>query len=397
MRRTACHAAAESLCILMLTRNIGGNAGLEKTATTPEAFVSKSFALCDAISPVDCGLTARAKARLDNLTKPPGSLGRLEDAAARLYCIGQGRAPLRVDPAIMFTVAGDHGVAAEGVSAFPQEVTRQMVANFLKGGAAVNALCRAVGMDLRVVDAGCVGGAFAPHPLLMDVRCGDGTANFTQGPAMSEDMCRTALERGADLADVAAEQRYACVGVGEMGIANTTSATALYCALLHLEPENVAGPGTGASPEMIRRKAQVVRRACAANAAALERGEPLGILAALGGFEIAVMAGIMLGAARRRLPVLVDGFISTAAFAAARALCPAVQGYCFLSHASAEPGYAAALGALDAERPLLDLGLRLGEGTGAALALHLLRSAAAVFNDMATFAQAGVMGEPDTK
>ncbi len=359
--------------------------------------VPESFALCDAIVPVDCGLTARAKAHLDNLTKPPGSLGRLEDAAARLYCIAEGRTPLRVDPAIMFTVAGDHGVAVEGVSVFPQEVTRQMVANFLRGGAAINVLCRAAGMDLRVVDAGCVGGAYAPHPLLIDVRCGDGTANFTRGPAMSVEVCRTALERGAAVAEAAAEQRYACVGVGEMGIANTTSATALYCALLHLDPEDVAGPGTGASPEMIRRKAQVVRRACTANAAALECGDPLEVLAALGGFEIAVMAGIMLGAARRRLPVLVDGFISTAAFAAARALCPAVQGCCFLSHASAEPGYAAVLRALDAERPLLDLGLRLGEGTGAALGLHLLRSAAAVFNDMATFAQAGVTGEPNTK
>lgn len=369
-------------------------------ADAPELTVSEQSAIVynfPNLLPVDDGLKARAKAHLDNLTKPPGSLGRLEDVALRLYCIQEGRTPLRADPAIMFTVAGDHGVAVEGVSMFPQEVTRQMVANFLRGGAAINVLSRVAGAELRVVDAGCVGGPYAPHPLLIDARCGDGTANFTQGPAMSPDVCRAALERGAAIAGKAAAGGYVCVGVGEMGIANTTAATALYCALLHLEPEEIAGPGTGASPEIVRHKARTVRRACAANAASLEQGAPLKILAALGGFEIAVMAGLMLGAARHRLIVLVDGFISTAAYTAARALCPAVKGYCFLSHASEEPGYAPVLRALGEELPLLDLGLRLGEGTGAALALPLLRAAAAVFNDMATFAQAGVTGEPNTQ
>ena len=350
--------------------------------------------LCSAITPVDTALRPRAQARLDNLTKPQGSLGQLENVAARLFCLQKGQSPLAVDPVRMYTVAGDHGVAAEGVSPFPQAVTRQMVQNFLNGGAAINVLCKTAGIDLRVVDAGCAGGAFAAHPLLIDARMGEGTANFAQGPAMSRETCLQALLRGADLAAQAAAEGCRTLGVGEMGIANTTPATALYCAYLHLEPEVVAGPGAGSSPEKVRHKAQIVRKAFAANKTAWNGGDHVDLLAALGGFELAVMAGIMLGAARAGLTVLVDGFISTAAFVAARALCPAVEGYCFLSHASAEPGYAGVVKSLGSLSPLLHLQLRLGEGTGAALAVPLLRAAAAVFNNMATFDQAGVTGTP---
>lgn len=346
--------------------------------------------LCRDVRPVDEGLHSRAQARLDNLTKPRGSLGRLEDLAARLFCIQSGRAPLRVDPALMYTVAGDHGVAEEKVSPFPQAVTRQMVHNFLKGGAAINALCSSTGMDLKVVDAGCAGGPFTPHPMLVDLRQGDGTANFVHGPAMDMETCRAALLGGAKLAARAADSGYFCLGVGEMGISNSTTATALFCAYLGLEPEKTVGPGAGSGPDVVLRKARAIRAAMRANAAAMR--DPLACLAALGGFEIAVMAGIMLGGARAGLPVLVDGFISTAAFVAARALCPAVADYCFLSHASAEPGFAPVMAELGLT-PLLHLGMRLGEGTGAALALPLLRAAAAVYNDMATFAQAGVAEE----
>lgn len=349
--------------------------------------------LCQGIAPVNSALNTAAQAHLDNLTKPQGSLGRLEEIARRLYCIADGARPLRVDPAAMFTVAGDHGVAAEKVSIFPQEVTRQMVQNFLHNGAGINVLSRAANMDLHVVDAGCVGGAFAAHPMLLDRRLGEGTANMTTGPAMSVGVCLTGLLQGAAIADDAANAGKKCVGVGEMGIANTTPATALYCALLGLDPAVVAGPGAGSSPEGVRHKVQIVRKAMEVNAAALASGHVLDTVAALGGFEIVTMAGIMLGAARRRMIVLVDGFISTSAYVAARALCPAVEGYAFLSHASAEPGYAPAVDALNSLHscpPLLHLQLRLGEGTGAALAMPLLRAAAAIFNEMATFEQAQV-------
>lgn len=345
-----------------------------------------------AVAPVNAGLYARAGAHLDSLTKPRGSLGRLEELAARLFCIAGGVVPLNVDPALMCTVAGDHGVAAQGVSLYPQTVTRQMVRNFLDGGAGINVLCGVAGIDQCVVDAGCAGGAFDPHPGLVDLRLGDGTADISEGPAMSMELCGRALSAGAELAGKAAERGYRCIGIGEMGIGNTTVATALICALFKLSPEEVAGAGTGLDQAGIEHKIQVVRRALAANREAVASADPPAVLAALGGFEIAVMAGIVLGAAGRGLPVMADGFISTAAAAAAAALCPRAGDYCFFAHRSAERGHDRLLRVLGAPRPLLDLGLRLGEGTGGALALVLLRAAAAVYNDMASFEKAGVDG-----
>ncbi|MBE6442378.1 MAG: nicotinate-nucleotide--dimethylbenzimidazole phosphoribosyltransferase [Desulfovibrio desulfuricans] len=345
------------------------------------------------IAPVRQEHLDAAQAHLDDLTKPRGSLGRLETLARRLYAMSRGRTPLAVAPAVMLTVAGDHGVAAQGVSPFPQAVTRQMVQNFFHGGAAVNALCRASGMELRVVDAGCRGGPFAPHPLLLDRRLGDGTADFSRGPSMSRETCLKGLRAGVELARELADAGYRCLGTGELGIANSTAATALYCALLGRDPTDMAGPGSGADAVMVRHKADVVRRALDVNADAL-RGDAVDVLAALGGFEIVIMAGLMLGAASRRLPVLVDGFICSAAYAAALRICPGLGNYAVTAHSSAEPGHARALAGLtgDAEQdtPLLQLGMRLGEGTGGAVAYHLLRCAAAVFNDMATFSSAGV-------
>lgn len=339
-----------------------------------------------------------AQAHLDNLTKPRGSLGRLEELARRLYAMRRGELLLSVSPALMLTVAGDHGVAAQGVSPFPQAVTRQMVMNFLHGGAVVNVLCRCGGLDLRVVDAGCAGGPFTPHPMLLDRRLGDGTADMSRGPAMSRETCLNGLRRGVDLAAEAAGRGYRCLGTGEMGIANSTAGTALYCALLGLDPDALTGPGAGSDPAMVRHKAGIVREALRVNASLLASGDPVDILAAVGGFEIAVMSGIMLGAAAQRLPVLVDGFICSAAYAAALAICPALADYAVLSHASAEPGHSPALSRLAHDgaapdgggEPLLHLGMRLGEGTGGALAYHLLRGAAAIYNDMATFDAAGV-------
>ncbi len=343
-----------------------------------------------AIEPADKSLLVPAKAHLDNLTKPLGSLGRLEDMAARLYMISGGRTPC-VDPARIYVCAGDHGVAAEGVSPFPQEVTRQMTLNFLSGGAGINALAKTAGVDLRVVDAGCAGGEYPPHPMLISKKVAPGTANMAKGPAMSLEQCAQALLAGLDLADEAAAQGVRCLGTGDMGIANTTPSTALYCAFLDLDPQAVTGPGAGLDASGVSRKARVIAQALAANAQALATGDPLTILAALGGFEIACLAGLILGAAKNGLPVAVDGFISTAACVSAVKLCPAAADYAFYSHASAEQGHAKVMSVLSGV-PLLDLGLRLGEGTGAALAIFLMRAACGIYNDMATFDQAGVSG-----
>jgi len=341
-----------------------------------------------AIRPVDTALFAVAKAHLDNLTKPRGSLGRLEELAMRLFAIGGGRAPA-VDPARIYVCAGDHGVAAEGVSLYPQDVTRQMVLNFLNGGAGINVLAKTAGVDLKVVDAGCLGDPFPPHPAFAGARVASGTADMAKEPAMRREVCEKALLLGVSLAGEAAAEGIKALGTGDMGIANTTPSTALYCAFLGLTPEDVTGPGTGLSAEGVRRKAAVVRRALDLHRDVIAAGDALGILAALGGLEIACLAGLILGAAAYRLPVALDGFISTAAYVVARGLAPAVADYAVLSHASAEPGYAAIMRALGAA-PVLDLGLRLGEGTGAALALVLMRAGANIYNDMATFAAAGV-------
>jgi nicotinate-nucleotide--dimethylbenzimidazole phosphoribosyltransferase len=344
--------------------------------------------LLSRVTPVDASLAAKAQAHLDDLTKPRGSLGRLEELAQRLFVIQGGQAP-KADPAVIFTCAGDHGVAAEGVSLYPQEVTRQMVLNFLGNGAAINVLAKQAGADLIVVDAGTAGGSYPEHPRLVQSKVAPGTANMAKGPAMTREQCLKALLLGARLAEDAAARGCRTLGTGDMGIANTTPSTALYCAWLGLAPEAITGPGTGLDADGVSRKAKVVATCLFANKAAVDSGDPLAVLAALGGFEIACLAGLILGAAANKMAVLVDGFISTAACLAATRLAPASADYCFFSHASAEPGYQAVMKALDA-KPLLDLGLRLGEGTGAALALMLLRSSAAIFNEMATFSQAGV-------
>jgi nicotinate-nucleotide--dimethylbenzimidazole phosphoribosyltransferase len=343
-----------------------------------------------AIRPVDPALFSVAKAHLDNLTKPRGSLGRLEELAWRLFAIRGGKTPA-VDPARIYVCAGDHGVAAEGVSLYPQEVTRQMLRNFLAGGAGINVLARTTGVQLRVVDAGCLGDPFPPHPAFVGSRVASGTGNIAVEPAMSRIVCEKALLLGVSLAQQAASDGIQALGTGDMGIANTTPSTALFCAFLGLDPTTVTGPGTGLSAEGVRRKAEVVSKALHRHCEVVSSGDALGILAALGGLEIACLAGLVLGAAVCRLPIAVDGFISTAAYVSARALVPAVADYAILSHASAEPGYQAITTALG-ETPLLDLGLRLGEGTGAALALSLMRAGANVYTEMATFAAAGVNG-----
>ena len=350
-----------------------------------------------AIAPLDQEARARALAHINDQTKPRGSLGRLEDIAHRLAGM---RHPFHVAPAQLFTVAGDHGVCSESVSLYPQEVTRQMVANFLAGGAAINALTWASGMDLVIVDAGCCGGPFADERVI-NRRLGEGTDNIAHGPAMSLETCCTGLRNGIALALEAVDKGSRCLAIGEMGIANTTAATALYAHLLGLSVAHVVGPGTGIDQDMLAHKADVVRRALVVNARQLaangEGPDPVRALACLGGFEIVTMAGIILGGAAAGVPVLIDGFISSSAYVAAVLLCPEAASYCFVAHASTEPGHVLglqklghALGDGSLTEPLLHLGMHLGEGTGCAAAYPLLRCAVAAYEKMATFSQGTV-------
>ncbi|WP_415718729.1 nicotinate-nucleotide--dimethylbenzimidazole phosphoribosyltransferase [Maridesulfovibrio sp.] len=349
---------------------------------------SELLKIVNAVKHVDPDLESAARAHLDNLTKPLGSLGRLEDLAVKMYVASGGKAP-QSDPARIYTIAGDHGVNEENISYFPQEVTRQMVENFLAGGAGINVLARTSGVELMVVDAGCKGGPFPEHPSLIQRRVASGTANISKGPAMDEVSCLRALALGVNLADEAASEGVRVLGTGEMGVSNTTPSTALYCAFFDLDPAEITGPGGGIDSEGVKRKIGVVQRALEVNAETVRTSDPLAILSALGGYEIAALAGLIIGGAKNRQMICIDGFISTAAYAAAAKLCPAVSGYCVLSHASAEPGYSKVLKAIG-RRPLLHLDMRLGEGSGAALSMFMLRAAANIYNDMASFDDAGV-------
>ena len=312
----------------------------------------------------------RVQARLDAKTKPRGSLGRLEELAVRIASIVGEENPRRLEAAVV-VAAGDHGVAAEGVSAYPQEVTRQMVANFESGGAAVSVLARQAGARVVVVDAGV----------------GRPTGNIAVGPALSRDEAEGLIARGrADAARLRADGVRVVVP-GEMGIANSTVAAALASVLTGADPDEVCGPGTGLAAEGVAHKVAVVRRALAANP--VDAADGAGVLAALGGRELAYLAGLVLGAHEARMVVLLDGFISSTAALAATRIDPAVQASLIAAHRSPEPGHAHVLAALDL-RPLLELDLRLGEGSGGALALPLLAAALAILDEMATFEAAGV-------
>ena len=344
-------------------------------------------ALRSRIAAPDPAVAAQARRRLDALTKPPGSLGRLEDLALQLSAI-TGRCPPRIAHPVIFTLAADHGVAVEGVSAYPQVVTAQMVANFLRGGAAVNALAREAGARVVVADLG-VASPLPAHPDLARAAVAPGTGNMARGPAMSRAQALEAIERGAALVDGAAARGLDLVGTGEMGIANTTAASAITAALTGARPEEVTGPGTGLDAAGRARKAAVIARALAVNRP--DPADPLDVLAKVGGFEIAGLAGVILAGAARRCPVLLDGFIAGAAALVAVGLAPAAREYLIASHRSPEPGHPHALAALGLA-PYLDLDLRLGEGTGAALCVGLARAAARVLAEMATFESAGVSG-----
>jgi nicotinate-nucleotide--dimethylbenzimidazole phosphoribosyltransferase len=340
---------------------------------------------CAAVAAVDEEAARAAQQLLDAKTKPRGSLGRVEELACRLAAICRTPRPdLRARAIVV--MAADHGVAEEGVSAYPQEVTAQMLANFAAGGAAINVLARQAGARLCVLD---MGSKSPPQGIegVRSCRLGPGTANFTRGPAMSRETATLALEAGIRVAAELIEEGVGLIGLGEMGIANTTAASALTAAFTGAEPERVTGRGTGVDAAGWRRKVGAVERALAVNRP--DPADALGVLAGLGGFEIAGLAGVILGAAARRVPLLLDGFITGAAALAAVRLCPAARGYLIAAHQSVEPGHALVLADLGL-RPLLELDLRLGEGTGAALALHLVEAALRIVREMATFAAAGV-------
>jgi nicotinate-nucleotide--dimethylbenzimidazole phosphoribosyltransferase len=338
-----------------------------------------------AIQPIDPQWLEAAERHQLELTKPPRSLGRLEEIANRCAAIRETLA-LTANRLRIAIFAADHGVCAEGVSAYPQAVTAQMVANYLRGGAAINALARAGGIELKVVDVGVL----APLGVcdgLVSRRVAASTRNFCLEPAMSEAEMQAALETGIELAAEAATEGCDVLGFGEMGIGNTTAAAAVTAALTGEPVANVVGRGTGVDEEGLARKRSAVERALARHAAQLT--SPLGILRCVGGFEIAAMCGFCLGSAAHRIPVVTDGFIATSSAALAVRLCPAVAGYLFAAHRSVEPGHASLLAAIGQE-PLLQLSMRLGEGTGAALAMGMMKAAIAAFTQMATFAGAGV-------
>lgn len=339
-----------------------------------------------AIEPTDGHASAAARDRLDRMTKPRGSLGRVEDVAVALAGIAGTCPPPLPEPAAVAVFAGDHGVHAQGVTPWPQEVTAQMVVNFCDGGAVVNAFARQLGAEVCVVDIG-VAAELDQVAGLLPRKVAPGTADMTAGPALSREQARRGVEVGIETARdlVAAGNR--CLVTGDMGIANTTAAAALICAFTGADPTAATGRGTGIDEATLVHKTEVVRAALARHRP--DPADPVGVLAAFGGLEHAGLAGFVLGAAALRVPVLLDGVNAGAAALVAAALCPDAVGYCLAGHRSAEPGHRLALAHLGLE-PLLDLGMRLGEGTGALLALPVVQGAARALHDVATFDSAGV-------
>lgn len=335
--------------------------------------------------PLDRSMTSELQHVIDTKTKPPGSLGRLESLGLQIGLIQRTLRP-RIERPGIIVFAGDHGIAAEGVSPFPQEVTVQMVANFIAGGAAINALSKAAGMALEVVDAGVASASPAAAGFVDAAIRRGGTRNFAHEPAMTHDEVLQAIARGAQRVRHHAALGTNVIGFGEMGIANTSAAACLMSRMCDVSVDLCVGRGTGLDDAGLNHKRDVLAAALAKHAAA---ADPLDTLATFGGFEIAMIVGAFLAAAEARMTILVDGFIVTSALLVAHALNPAILDYCVFAHASDETGHRRMLEHLGAA-PLLQLGLRLGEGTGAALALPLLRAAVAFINEMASFESAGV-------
>ena len=344
-----------------------------------------------AIGPLDAGAVSQARDRQQALTKPAGSLGVLEDVSVQLAGLAGECPPPLPEPAVVAVFAADHGVHAQGVTPWPQEVTAQMVANFLASGAVVNAIAAQAGADVCVVDVG-VAADLPAAPGLLPRKIRPGTADMTAGPAMTRAEAERAVEVGIETARDLVAAGHNCLLTGDMGIANTTASAALIAAFTGADPEQVTGRGTGIDDPTWQRKVEVVRRALDRHQP--DPADPLGVLAAVGGLEHAALAGFILGGAALRVPVVLDGVIACAAALAARALAPDAVAGLLAGHLSTEPGARRALDALGL-RPLLDLGLRLGEGSGAVLALPVVAAAARVLREVATFDSAGVSGEKE--
>jgi nicotinate-nucleotide--dimethylbenzimidazole phosphoribosyltransferase len=337
------------------------------------------------IGPMNEELSEAAKKHLDSLTKPEGSLGMLEDFARQIILITENKSHL-FDKKVIFTFAGDHGVVAEGVSAFPKEVTQQMVFNFLRGGAAINVLARHAGAEVVVVDIG-VDHDFNETEGLVSMKVMKGTNNLMRGPAMTREEAERCIEIGILLANGYAAKGYKIFGTGEMGIGNTTPSSAIAAVLTGKKVPEVTGRGTGISDESLANKIRVIQESIKVNKP--DRNDPIDVLAKVGGTELGGIAGLVLGAAANRIPVVVDGFISTAAALIAYRIEPGVKNYLFSAHKSAEIGHAAILDSMGL-KPILDLNMRLGEGTGAALALMIIEAGLKIYKEMATFGDAGV-------
>ena len=326
--------------------------------------------------------------QINQKTKPLGALGRLESLALQLGLIQQTQHPV-LQQQTMLVFAADHGIAAEGVSPYPQAVTAQMVLNFLNGGAAINVFARQHDFQLHIVDSG-VNAVFQPHPMLIDAKLGMGTLSFLHHPAMTAAECEQAIMRGAEIARDVIAQGCNVLALGEMGIGNTSSASCLMSVLCGLPLHQCVGRGTGLNDKGLQHKLTVLTTALQTHH--LNPKDPLQVLTVFGGFEIAMMVGALLAAAEARTTLLIDGFIATSALLVAAKLYPAVVDYCVFAHCSGESGHGVMLEHLNA-KPLLNLSLRLGEGTGAVLAYPLLQSAVAFLNEMASFESAGVSGQ----
>jgi nicotinate-nucleotide--dimethylbenzimidazole phosphoribosyltransferase len=360
------------------------------------------------IAPVKIEFAEKAQKRLDNLTKPQGSLGRLEEFAKRIVAITENTMPV-LDKKVIFTFAGDHGVSEEGVSAFPKEVTKQMVFNFLNGGAGINVLAHHAGADVVVIDIGVdfdftnnppsppfdpslspitkegikggCGGLFISKKVIM------GTKNIRKGPAMTREEAIKCIGVGVELANEYAKKNYRLFGSGEMGIANTTPSSAIAAVLTDRPVSEVTGRGTGIGDEALKNKIKVIENAISLNRP--NPSDPLDVLAKVGGAEIGGIAGLIIGAAAHRVPVVIDGFISTTGALIAYCLEPKIKDYMFAAHNSVEVGHKAMLDKMGLQ-PILDLNLRLGEGTGAALAMLIIEAGLKIYKEMATFSDAGV-------
>ncbi len=337
------------------------------------------------IRPLNHSSDTEAQKRLDSLTKPQGSLGKLEELARRIAVI-QGKVPPQLGRKLLFVFAADHGIAEEGVSAYPKAVTAQMTHNFLRGGAAINVLARHYGVEVEVIDVG-VDYEFVSLPALRHCKVRRGTNNFSRGPAMTTAEARQSIETGIRLVEEVAFKNVFLLGAGEMGIGNTSSAAAILCAFTGVAPRDAVGRGTGIDDTTWTRKVGAVERGLQVNRP--DSNDPLDVLTKVGGLEIGAMTGVILGAAVFHIPMILDGFICGAAALLARRFCPHVHDFLFASHLSAETGHGLMLQSLDLA-PVLDLALRLGEGTGACMLMGLMEAAAKILGEMATFESAGV-------